>query len=61
MYTVLEKIRDGQRVQGLKYDDAKSLALKIRKETGNECNVLSDGVAVWTTEGETNTDAIFFN
>lgn len=61
MYTVIEKVREGQRIIGIKsYDDAKKQAQAIKEKTGNDCNVLSDGVAVWTTETNSNTDAIYF-
>jgi hypothetical protein len=60
MYTVLEKTRHGARLQLKSYDDAKKEAMRVKEKTRNECNVLSDGIAVWTTEGETNTDAIYF-
>lgn len=61
MYTVIEKIRDGQRISKIKsYDEAKKQAQAIKEKTGNDCNVLTDGIAVWTTETNSNTDAIFF-
>lgn len=61
MYTVIEKVHGGQRVAKIKsYDDAKKQAQAIKEKTGNDCNVLSDGIALWTTETNNNTDAIYF-
>jgi hypothetical protein len=61
MYTVIEKARNGERVQKIAtLFDAKQIARGLKQKTKNECNVLSDGIAVWTTDGETHTDAIYF-